>query len=302
MHRILFVIPVGNGIPVFGYGLFLMLGFVAGLGIACVRGKRMGLTRDSVLDVGLLSIFFGVVGARLCYLLVDYSPEEGQGGFWEWIAVWRGGLTFQGGLALAILSVWIYLKARKISIGRMFDAYAPGIAVGVGFGRIGCLMNGCCWGETAPASFSLGMTFPENIEPMAYQFRLAEQWSEYWADLLATLGYPPGTPPPLPLYPTQIVSAIGLFLIALLLVWMEKRFRRRDGQVMLWFVFLYSIGRFAIEFWRADTPLRYGFGAFPGLRLGQWLAVGMFALGIAFQLLLNRSQGNLDRAERQERE
>ncbi|MDR0361216.1 MAG: prolipoprotein diacylglyceryl transferase [Planctomycetota bacterium] len=290
MHRILFVLPIGSGIPVFGYGLFLMLGFVAGLVIACVRGKRLGLTRDSVFDVGLLSIFLGVVGARLCYLLIDYSPEEGRGGFWEWIAVWRGGLTFQGGLALAILSAWAYLKIRGISVGGMMDAYAPGIAVGVGFGRIGCLMNGCCWGKPAPASFPLGITFPENIEPMAFQFGLASQLPDHWAQMLFSLGHPPDTHPPIPLYPTQIISAIGLFLIALALVVLERRVPRRDGQVIVWFVFLYSVGRFFIEFWRDDTPLRYGFGGFPGLRLGQWLAVGMFLVGAVFQYLLTRSQ------------
>lgn len=289
MHRILFVIPIGQGIPIFGYGLFMMLGFVAGLLIACHRARKMGLPKDSALDVGLISIFSGVIGARLAYLLIDYSPNEGDG-IGEWLAVWRGGLTFQGGLVLALVCVWLYLRRRRVSVGRMMDAYAPALAVGVGFGRLGCLMNGCCWGRPAPASFPFGMLFPDNIEPMAAQFHYAATWPEAWAHYVANLGYPPGTEPPIPLYPVQFASALGLFLIAAGLLVAERIWRRRsDGQVILWFVFVYSVGRFFIEYLRDDTPLRYGFGAFPGLRLGQWLALAMFAAGVVIQLVVNRT-------------
>ncbi len=289
MHRILFVIPIGNGLPIFGYGLFMMLGFVAGLIIACYRARRLGLPKDSALDVGLISILAGVVGARLAFLLIDYHPLEGQDSVAEWFAIWRGGLTFQGGLILAILATMVYLWKKNIPVGKMFDAFAPALAVGVGFGRLGCLMNGCCWGKPAPASFKLGMLFPPDIEPMVAQVRYAATWPEAWVNYVTNLGYPADTMPPIPLYPTQLFSAIGLFLIAIGLILAERIWRKRsDGQVILWFIFAYSIGRFFVEYYRDDTPLRYGFGAFPGLRLGQWLAVAMFVFGIVCQIYINR--------------
>ncbi|MCD8141225.1 MAG: prolipoprotein diacylglyceryl transferase [Planctomycetaceae bacterium] len=288
MHRVLFAIPLGGGMPIFGYGLFLMLGFVVGLSVAWLRSRKAGISRDAILDIGIISIFAGVVGARIAYLLIDYEPVPGDS-WGEWLAVWQGGLTFQGGLFLALAADYIYLRWKRISVWKMFDVYAPSLALGVGFGRIGCLLNGCCWGKIAEAGSWWGMRFPDYIEPMAAQRYLHAHNHEAWEALVQSLGYPAGTLPTIPVYATQIVSAIGLFLIASGLVWAEKRFpKRQDGQVIVWFLFAYAIGRFIIEYWRDDTPLRYGFGAFPGLRLGQWLAVAMVVLGIVFQLILNR--------------
>jgi phosphatidylglycerol:prolipoprotein diacylglycerol transferase len=285
------MLPVGDGFPVFGYGAFLMLGFAAGLTLAWFRAKRSGLSGDAALDVGLIALFTGVIGARIAYLLIDYQPTDGDYGTWrEWIAVWNGGLTFQGGLILALLADWLYVRRKNISVGKMFDAYAPSLALGVGFGRLGCLMNGCCWGKVAHAGSWWSMMFPEEIEPMAGQWWIFDTDFPRWERMMAELGYPAGTEPLLPVYATQIVSAAGLFLMAGGLIWAERRWRNRaPGQVLNWFLFAYSIGRFAIECWREDTPLRYGFGDFPGLRLGQWIAVAMFAAAVVIQFFLNKA-------------
>ncbi|MCC8189884.1 MAG: prolipoprotein diacylglyceryl transferase [Planctomycetes bacterium] len=290
MRRVLFYLPIGNGMPVFGYGLMMMLGFVAGLGLAWYRAKRRGVSTNATLDVGLIAIFAGVLGARIAFLLLDYQPADGgYGSPAEWLAVWQGGLTFQGGLFLALLADFLYLRRKRISVGRMFDIYAPSLALGVGFGRIGCLLNGCCWGKIAPHGSHLAMRFPDEIEPMAAQHWLQAVDPGQWADLTERLGYAAGTMPTLPLYATQIISAVGLFAIAAGLIWAERRWPNRpDGQVIVWFLFAYAIGRFVIEFWRDDTPLRYGIAGFDGLRLGQWLAVAMFAAGIVLQILLGR--------------
>lgn len=290
MQKVLFTIPIGNGFPIFGYGLFLMLGFVVGLLLAWYRAKRTGLSTNATLDVGIISIFAGVLGARIAYLLIDYDPPEGgYGNPAEWLAVWQGGLTFQGGLFLALAADFAYLRWKNISPGRMFDVYAPSLAFGVGLGRIGCLLNGCCWGKPAHAGSWVAMRFPDTADSMLKQHWLHVDHPDQWINLVTDLGYAPGTLPSIPIYATQIVSAIGLFLIGLGLMWAEKRWRNRpDGQVIVWFIFAYAVGRFIIEFWRDDTPLRYGFGAFEGLRLGQWLALVMFAAGIGLQLLLNR--------------
>lgn len=286
MLRVLYVIPIGNGIPIFGYGLMLMLGFVTGLALTCWRARKYGIKRDTVIDVGIIATLSGIVGARLTFLFLDYTPADGKiGNISEWLAVWEGGLTFQGGLVLAIIMSYLYLRFKKISVGAMFDVFAPGLSIGVGFGRFGCLMNGCCWGSPAPHESLFGMTFPSNLKPVLQQITTYNHHPADWAILLERLGYPAGTVPPIPLYATQIISAIGLFLVGLGLIWAERRWPyRRQGQVVLWFVFAYSIGRFFIEFWRDDTPLRYGFGAFEGLKLGQWLAVAMFVAGLVMQI------------------
>lgn len=292
MHRILFTIPVGNGMPIFGYGLFLMLGFLIGISLAWYRAKKRGYSTNATIDIGLISIVAGVLGARLAYLLIDYQPHDGDiGGPAEWFAVWQGGLTFQGGLFLALAADWLYLRWKKLSVGEMFDMYAPSLALGVGFGRIGCLFNGCCWGKPAPDGTWWSMLFPIDNEPMQQQLWHYHDAPEQWAGFVQHLGYPAGTLPPIPIYATQIVSAIGLFLIALGLLWAERKWKnRRPGQVIVWFLFAYGVGRFIIEYYRDDTPLRYGIGAFPGLRLGQWLAVVMIAAGLVFQYMLSRGK------------
>ncbi len=288
MQRIIYVLPIGGGLPIFGYGLFLMLGFVVGLTLAWYRAKRAGISGDAAIDLGLISIFTGVIGARLAFLLIDYEPTDGDyGTFSEWIAVWHGGLTFQGGLALALVADYLYLRWKKISIGAMFDAYAPALAIGVGFGRIGCLLNGCCWGLPAPAGSWFAMTFPHDNEPMAAQLAIFEHYPEYWQQFVTSLGYAADTPGPVPIYATQLVSAVGLFLIGLGLMAAERIWKNhRTGQVIVWFILAYAVGRFVIEFYRDDTPLRYGFGDFPGLRLGQWMALAMFVAGVIAQIYL----------------
>ncbi len=289
MQRVLFTIPVAGGLPVFGYGLFLMLGFVAALLIAYWRGKKRGISSDAIIDVAILAIFAGVIGARLAYLLLDYTPQNGNyGTLAEWLAVWQGGLTFQGGLFLALPAVYVYLKRKKISVPVMFDVFAPALAVGVGFGRLGCLLNGCCWGKPAPHGSWFGLLFPDHIESMLEQQWLYRSHPDHSSARLERLGYPPATLPPIPIYATQIVSALGLFAIGLLLIWLEKRRPHRlPGQTIVWFLFLYGLGRFIIEFYRDDTPLRYGFGPFPGLRLGQWLALAMILAAALWQWRLN---------------
>lgn len=292
MHRIIYVIPVGGGFPIFGYGLLLMLGFAAGLVCARLRAKRSGVSADAVMDVAILSVVAGLVGARLAFLLFDYEPEGG--GLAEWFAIWRGGLTFQGGLFLALAAGFAYLRYRKISFARIADVFAPGLAFGVGLGRVGCFLNGCCWGKPSPSGFPFGMTFPEEAEAVQLQLDLAFVWPERWAELLARLGHPAGMEPPLPLYPTQIASALGLFAIGAGLILAERKWPRlSDGQTMIWFMFAYAVGRFCVEFWRDDTPLRYGFGAFPGLRLGQWLSLAMFAAAVVLQWWINRRAGKI---------
>lgn len=281
---------MGNGIPIFGYGLMLMLGFLATLVLGCWRARKYGLTRDAVIDVGIIAILAGVIGARLAFLFLDYTPSDGKiGTLAEWVAVWEGGLTFQGGLILALAAAYGYLRWKGISVGRMFDAYAPGLAIGVGFGRLGCLMNGCCWGKPAPHGSPFGMRFPNHMEAMAEQIVHYTRQPDVWAGLMEMLGYPAETTPTVPIYATQSISAVGLFLLGIGLMGMEKWVHRRvAGQVVLWFVLAYSVGRFFIEFWRDDTPLRYGIGGFEGLKLGQWFAVGMFAAALVVRWYLGK--------------
>ncbi|MDR2390190.1 MAG: prolipoprotein diacylglyceryl transferase, partial [Planctomycetota bacterium] len=137
MLRIIYTIPIGDGLPIFGYGLFLMVGFAAGLMLASRRAEKAGISRDAALDIGLIAVLAGVLGARAAFLAFDYEPQENS--LAEWLAVWQGGLTFQGGLLLAMPAVYLYVRKKRLSFATVLDVFAPAIALGVGFGRLGCL-------------------------------------------------------------------------------------------------------------------------------------------------------------------
>jgi len=290
MHPILLDI---GGFTLHSYGLMVMMGFLVGILIARRRGKRLGLDPDAVLDVGLYSVLAGIVGARIAFLLWDYEgPDPDVNPILDLFAVWKGGLTFQGGLVLALAATTWYMVSRKVPVGKMADAYAPAVAVGVGVGRLGCFLNGCCWGKIVPHGFPYGATFPAHSGPSEYQKSVMENWPARWSNAVVDLGYLPETLPPLPVHPTQLYSVAGLLAIAAILLVGERLWRRRaDGMVMAWFLLLYSVFRFGIEFWRDDTPLRWGTWLFPsGLRLGQWGAIVTFVAGavLFFHLILNR--------------
>ncbi|MDR1520495.1 MAG: prolipoprotein diacylglyceryl transferase [Planctomycetota bacterium] len=284
MKTLLFTLPIGDGFPVFGFFPPLALGIAVAIGWAWARAKKRGLPANAAIDAGLLSTFVGVAGARFFYLHFDYYPISGSDRIdVGWFEIGQGGLSFFGGLLSAALAVWIYARLRKISFGALADAYAAPLAAGMAIGSVGCLLSGCCWGKITPFAFPLGMRFPEETEVMTRQWLDFVERPEFWDALTLSLGYPAETAPELPVYPTQIISVLGLFGLTGLLLWRERRWKnRRPGQTFAAFLLGYAIGRFFIEFWRDDTPNLLGMGSFAGLHSGQWLALGLFlAVGAA---------------------
>ena len=154
MRHILFEIPTPwFAIPVMGYGLMIVLGFISGISLAHWRARRCGEDPEHVMNLGLLALIGGVVGARLLYVF-EHSGEFGPlfagqglfGGLFAIINVRAGGLDFYGGVLLAVaLAVW-YIVRKKLSTRRMLDIVAPSLMLGLAFGRAGCFLNGCCWG------------------------------------------------------------------------------------------------------------------------------------------------------------
>src|SRR5271157_1352093 len=129
------------------YGLMVALGFAVGLWNASRRGQRAGLRAEAVADLGPWLILGAILGARLLYVATFWRKEFAGGPLLEVFAIWRGGLVFYGGLAGAALAFVLYARARKLAFWKLADILAPSIALGYVFGRIGCLLNGCCYGR-----------------------------------------------------------------------------------------------------------------------------------------------------------
>ncbi len=131
------------------YGMLVAAGFLAGLALAAKRSKREGFTLQAIRDLGPWLIGGAIVGAR-AFHVVSYWKEAYAGRAWsEIFMVHKGGLVYYGGLVGATIAGWCYLRWKNLPVLKMADALAPSIPVGYVFGRVGCLMNGCCYGGFA---------------------------------------------------------------------------------------------------------------------------------------------------------
>lgn len=298
MRSVLFYLPTDKlgfaPLPVFAFGAMVMLAFVVGVLIARRRAMARGLDGERTVDLCLYATVAGIVGARVTYLLFDYTPDSSSDHYLlDMIAIWKGGLTYQGGLIAGIAVVWWYMHTRYWPVGRYLDALAPAVLVGAGIGRVGCFLNGCCWGRVAHFGSAWGVTFPETSQVARYQADQALLNPSGWMESLIALGYPmPPPSPPLPVLPTQLFETAGYIAIALLLVGIERIWRRRpDGSLMLAAVALYSVFRFGVEFFRDDTPLILPLAGMPALRFGQWVAlVSLAGVGLIALLMARRAE------------
>jgi phosphatidylglycerol:prolipoprotein diacylglycerol transferase len=159
------------GLRIYGYGTMLVLGFLSGIQLARWRAGRFGEEPDHVTTLGLLALVGGVVGARLAFVVErwnsQFSKLQGpKATLLEVINITSGGLIYYGGAMAAILVMLAYLRLRRLPIRRYMDIIAPSLMIGLAFGRMGCLLNGCCYGGRCREDFSLGMRFPYAAKPV----------------------------------------------------------------------------------------------------------------------------------------
>jgi phosphatidylglycerol:prolipoprotein diacylglycerol transferase len=256
------------------YFVLLITGFTFATAIAVVHARKLGENPDVIVDLALASLLLGVIGGRIFHVLfdgyfLDYvhlctdpskvdwpiskaaCASERYRGVWDaakavchpaermcfrWAEFWAGGLVYYGGLVFATLGAVVLLKRDRFDIWKASDLSAPGISLGLGFGRIGCLLAGCCFGQ--PSSGPLALVFPPHSPASEAQAK---------AKLLAGVGLPS-----LPVHPAQVYESLASIAVAAFcLFWVHAR-KRYDGQVFLWFLGLYGLARFCLEFLRAD--------------------------------------------------
>jgi len=152
---------------IYGYGLMLVLGFVAGICLAHWRAKRLGEPHEPVTMIGILSLVGGIVGARLAFVLQNLddfvNSRRGIGGLFD---VTSGGLIYYGGVVLAVVLVLTYLLAKRLPVRRYLDIVTVSMMVGLAFGRAGCLLNGCCYGGRCDGDWPLAARFPMYSQPL----------------------------------------------------------------------------------------------------------------------------------------
>jgi phosphatidylglycerol:prolipoprotein diacylglycerol transferase len=255
MHSILFKI---GPITLYSYGFMLMVAFIVGTALAAREARRKGLDGDAILDMAPWVLIASIVGARLIFVAQNWAEFSANPS--EVFKVWTGGLTFYGGLAGALLAgVWCAWR-RRLPFWRFADAVAPSVALGYAIGRVGCFLNGCCYGS--PTDLPWACRFPD-------------------ATLLGGL-----TPPS---HPVQLYAAVVNLGIFAVLYWLNQR-AVVPGQVFLSFLMLYSLYRFGAEFLRRGATAEVVAG---GITSGQLVSLAV-AIGALLGLVLSRSRPRVD--------
>lgn len=215
---------------IYSYGLMLAIGFILATAFAMRAANKNGINAGKILDLCLFILITGIIGSRILYVALNWPYFSANPA--DIILLNKGGLAIYGGFALAIpASVW-FIKKSNLPFWKTADLLSPYIALAQSVGRIGCFLNGCCYGK--PTDIFLGVYFPGKI------FKV---------------------------HPAQLYSAAGLFIIFLILTSSYKK-RRSDGTVFLLYLILYSVFRFFIEMLRGDTnQLVFGLTLFQCLSL-----------------------------------
>lgn len=210
MHPVIFEF---GPITIYSYGLMIFIAVIVCLNLLVKESRRSGYNKDVIFDLGITIIFSGIIGARLLYVLLnlDFYLKDPK----EIFMLQHGGLAILGGIVAAIAAAFIFMKLKKLPFFVTLDLIAPFVVLGQSIGRIGCLLNGCCYGFPC----KIGFYFPVHEAV---------------------------------LFPTQLLSS---FLLLILYVFLRtKQYRPHPaGMIFVNYILYYSFMRFFIEFARADS-------------------------------------------------
>ncbi len=278
MHPIL--IDFGS-FKLHSYGLMMFIAFVVGIWVANRRGKQWGFPDGAVLDISTGIIIAGLVGSRALYVITHVSEFKGR-----WLdtvnpfqsdgRIGIAGLVFLGGVVLALATMYVMARIKKIKMMQMYDVFAPSLALGVGFGRIGCLLNGCCFGQ--PTDLFWGISFPAGACPAGDVFPHAH------------------------LHPTQIIATLSGFAIFGLVLLAEKKLKIHDGFATGLVLFFLGFYRFFNEMIRYHDETLYIHKFAEGfLTISQTISLGLMIVGAALFLITRKLQHRDGAAVRNQR-
>ncbi|HEX7571062.1 MAG TPA: prolipoprotein diacylglyceryl transferase [Verrucomicrobiae bacterium] len=236
MHPIAFNL---GSLPIRWYGVMMALAFLAGLWTATRRARLANVSGEVIADVTLWLMGGSILGARIVYVTTYWKQEFANGPFSEVFMIQHGGLVFYGGLIGAAGAGFGYLAWKKLPVWKIADILAPSVALGSVFGRIGCLLNGCCYGHACDLPWAIH--FPADHETHGAG-----------------------------VHPTEIYDALLNLILYLALAWLFRRAwktkmedvsggghpssGRPDGQILALYFIGYAICRTTVEFFRGDYP------------------------------------------------
>ena len=254
MHPVIFK---SGPVTIYSYGLLLAISFLLGIWLAGFEARRKGLETSLIYDFSPYIIILGLIGARLYYVLF-FDLKWYAGHPLDIFAIWKGGLAIHGGIiGAAIAGVW-FVRKRDILFFKFADTLTPSFIIGQAIGRLGCFLNGCCFGT--PTDLPWAIRFPQGSS--AYNY--------YGSSV--------------PLHPTQlyhIFADASIFIV----IWLLRKRLRTDGFVFFLYLILYSAMRFIIEYFRQDSLYLWN----THIKAAQFLSIIIIVISIPFLFKLKRS-------------
>lgn len=230
---------------VYGYGLMIAIGVIAAYMVAEKRAEKAGVEKERAFGMVVSCIVGGILGAKLLYIITQLGNIIKDPKILLDVTT---GFVVYGGIIGGTFAGYLYARHTKQLFMNIFDLAMPSVALGQAFGRIGCLLAGCCYGKPTESAFHIVFTHSEMIP-----------------DQLLNV----------PLVPTQILSASLDFLNFLFLITIAQKVKSR-GQVGSLYLMMYSAGRFVLEFYRGDL-IR---GSVGRLSTSQFIAIFLELAGV----------------------
>ncbi len=269
MHPTLLEISIGPlELEFHAYTVGLALAFLVGV-LGAVRENYKLEKPFNVTPAGGVWIFFGALLGAKVYWYMQYGGTwtDNAGQPYDWYRVffiWEGGMVYYGGLIGGVLGGIAYFKFMRVPILGMGDVGLPFLPLGHSIARLGCFLNGCCWGYHTDGP--TGVVFPHRS--LAWRRQLEEGLIERTTDL------------PLPVHPTQLYESFGLFMIFLIMRFAYKH-KKYDGSIVFLYPLLYGILRFSTEAFRGDST-RSVFG----MTVSQTIGLVLFMSAASFYLVM----------------
>ena len=205
------------------YGVMAAVGFLLGCLLVNWNRNYAKMSSDQASTSLFVAMIAGIIGARVFYVIQFFDHYRDN--LWGIIRIDQGGLVFYGGFLFALAALWVYCRLNKLDVIRVLDVYAPALAIAHACGRIGCFLNGCCWGK--PTDLFLGVEFPKGSGP--------------------ELCYPGEH-----LHPVQLYESAEQFALFFLYFYLVRRSKR--GVAMAGYLTIYGTLRFLNELLRGDNP------------------------------------------------
>lgn len=227
---------------VHGYGLMIAIGVIAAYLTAEYRGRKKGIDADSVFSLVIWALVSGYIGSKLLFIITILPEVINDPSVLK--NVWEGWVVY-GGIIGGVIGIILMCRVKRLDFWKYIDLTAPSMALAQGFGRIGCLLAGCCYGVETDSAFAV--TFRNSAF----------------------------APNNVPLVPTQIISSVLDFANAAVLIYLDRH-KKCEGHIMAFYLIFYSAGRFVLEFWRGDLER----GSVGALSTSQFISVFTFVLGV----------------------